>query len=150
MANSPNNTSPDTNLTPPSGQRPIRRSRPLILLSGLLFSLSLMFPIIASLTPPEHLSIWIGGLDVILAIGLTLLMLTIYGLAHTQVGLEAQQASYRFYRILANFLLVLLGAYFVFGEDVRWEILLPGLAWRLWLLIYVFPAAFAAWKFADG
>jgi hypothetical protein len=33
--------------------------------------------------------------------------------------------------------------FFLAGDHVRWDVLLPGLAWRGWLLMYSLPAALA-------
>ena len=40
----------------------------------------------------------------------------------------------------------LLAVFLLVGDRVAWSILLPGLAWRAWLLVYVLPAWLAAWR----
>ena len=42
----------------------------------------------------------------------------------------------------ATALLLLIGVFLVVGERVGWHILLPGLAWRAWVL----PAALSLWR----
>jgi hypothetical protein len=59
-------------------------------------------------------------------------------------GLVGRIASFQ--QQLWNVPLALLVMFFLQGDRVRWNILLPGLAWRLWLLAYVFPSALAVWK----
>jgi hypothetical protein len=43
----------------------------------------------------------------------------------------------------------LLALFFVFGDRITWNVLLPGLAWRAWLLMYTLPAAIAAYQPVD-
>jgi hypothetical protein len=50
---------------------------------------------------------------------------------------------YRIYSWLANLIIVLLVIFFLFGDAIRWNILLPGLAWRAWLFTYSLPALLA-------
>jgi hypothetical protein len=56
------------------------------------------------------------------------------------------EAAFRAYRNLANVLLLLLVLFFVVGDAVQWGILLPGLAWRGWLLVLVLPSWIALWQ----
>jgi hypothetical protein len=53
-------------------------------------------------------------------------------------------AAFVSYRALANVFLVLLVLFFLAGESIRWSILLPGLAWRGWLLAMVLPSWLSA------
>ena len=59
---------------------------------------------------------------------------------------HAIHVSYRMYRIAAALPLALLVVFFAAGEQIRWNVLLPGLAWRAWLLLYLLPAGIAAWE----
>lgn len=54
----------------------------------------------------------------------------------------AERLSYCVALGVAQLLLVLLVIFFVAGDQVKWDVLLPGLAWRAWLLITALPAAF--------
>ena len=47
------------------------------------------------------------------------------------------------YQAIASVPLPLLVVFFLAGAYVRWDVLLPGLAWRGWLLMYSLPAALA-------
>ena len=60
--------------------------------------------------------------------------------------LEALKTYPNYYRGLAGLLPVLLVVFFLAGDRVRWEILLVGLAWRIWFLIYTLPAWLALWN----
>ncbi len=62
------------------------------------------------------------------------------------MGDYAIRVSYRIYRGLASGPLALLVLFFVVGDHIRWHVLLPGLAWRAWLLMYSLPAAIAAYQ----
>jgi hypothetical protein len=53
--------------------------------------------------------------------------------------------AFRSYRGLSNIFLALLVLFFLAGEHVRWNILLPGLAWRAWLLVLVLPSWLSLW-----
>ena len=41
---------------------------------------------------------------------------------------------------------MLICVFFVVGDQIGWHILLPGLAWRAWLLVWVLPAALSLWE----
>ncbi len=91
---------------------------------------------------------WIGWLDVTLAFVVVGLMLVIEAVARGKIDDEIKQVSYRLYRVLANLPIVLLVVFFVFGNQIRWDVLLPGLAWRIWLLLYTLPAGLAVGRLA--
>jgi len=42
--------------------------------------------------------------------------------------------------------LALIAVFLVAGDRIGWHILLPGLAWRAWLLAWVLPSALSLWK----
>jgi len=54
------------------------------------------------------------------------------------------------YRVTGAVPLLLLVIFFLAGPDVRWDILLVGLAWRGWLLMYSLPAMLAMLWPADS
>lgn len=128
----------------PSGS--LLTSRGLIVFGLLLFSLSTSFPIVASVRDMEQVPLWVGGVDVALALLLAGLMVLIEWQARGHIDYEVQQDSYRIYRALSHLLLVVLIVFFFFGNEVKWGVLLPGLAWRAWLLLYTLPSALALWK----
>lgn len=126
----------------PTAPRPLPGyGRWLVAVTAGLFVVSTLFPIAASLMAAERMPSWIGGLDVGLAFGVALLAFAISAVAQGHIDAQAQLASYRSYRLLANLILLLLIVFFLLGNQIRWNVLLPGLAWRAWLLVYTLPAA---------
>lgn len=119
----------------------ILRNANSVAVTGLnLFGGSIAFPIIASLISVENLPNWIGILDMGIAFTLILLMLTLSVLMQNLVDDQIKLQCYRIYSWLANLIIVLLVIFFLFGDAIRWNILLPGLAWRAWLFTYSLPA----------
>jgi hypothetical protein len=91
-----------------------RRNRPVVIVAGALLVVSTAFPVAASLlTGPAPR--WMGILDVVVAFAL----------------------------VCAGLFLALLVVFFLVGDSIKWSILLPGLAWRAWLVGWVLPAALA-------
>ena len=56
---------------------------------------------------------------------------------------ETDRRAVGWYKHAGAVPLVLLAIFFVAGSLVRWDILLVGLAWRAWLLMYTLPATLA-------
>jgi hypothetical protein len=124
-----------------SGARQIQPRR-LVLVGAWLMILSFAFPGAASVLPAGP--VWVGWLDVVLAFAVTALALFVFAISYRQVDDAARLASFHVYRILANVLIALLAVFFLCGNRIDWTILLTGLAWRLWLVCYVLPAAVTA------
>jgi uncharacterized membrane-anchored protein YitT (DUF2179 family) len=64
----------------------------------------------------------------------------ILGLAQGKVSKQAEDATYRAYRILIHGIFVMLLVFFLFGNHIIWSNCLTGFAWRAWLLLYTLPA----------
>ena len=122
------------------------RGRALAIAGAVLFVVTLVFPVAASLIPAESVTPWMGIADVALALVFLLVAFAIDVLARGKVTDEVIHLSYRSYRGLGTIPLILLVIFFLVGEAIRWNVLLPGLAWRAWVLIYARPAALALWK----
>ena len=123
-----------------SGLLPIW-SRPVAIGAAVLFFLSWIFPVTAGVSKDtESFSKWWGRLDVGLAFVLVILTFVIMGIAQGKVDKQAEEASYRGYRILLHGILVMCVVFFVFGDRVTWTNCLTGFAWRTWLLLYALPA----------
>jgi hypothetical protein len=122
-----------------------RRGRTLVGVGAGLFAVSVAFPVVAALLPLAGTPPWLGVVDVALAVVLFLVAALIAARAGTVVPDAVQRRSYRLYRILATLPLALLVVFFLVGGAIRWEVLLPGLAWRAWLLCYFLPAALTLW-----
>jgi hypothetical protein len=117
-----------------------------------LFAASSGFPLAASVVPPLAVTRWVGVLDVTLAFLVVLVGIRIV-LAAAAPSAEDNRRAIATYRAIASVPLVLLVVFFVAGTHVRWDVLLPGLAWRGWLLMYSLPAVFAfqgPFSSADG
>jgi len=127
------------------GKRAHPWARPLALTAAVVFCISAVFPVGASLAQNTALfPRWWGPLDVVVASVLAVLTLVIVALAEGRVGRDAQDASYRVYRALSHGILVLIVVFFLFGDRIVWINCLPGFAWRTWALIYGLPAWFTA------
>jgi hypothetical protein len=107
-----------------------------------LFILSTAFPIAASLMPADAVARGMGVTDV--GVALVLLATGIF-IASRQppASPETDRRAVGWYKHAGAVPLVLLVVFFVAGSLVRWDILLIGLAWRSWLLMYTLPATLA-------
>jgi hypothetical protein len=115
--------------------------------TGIVFVVSLAFPVVAGLSQNTEVfpRFW-GILDVVIAFILTALAIAVSALFDRAVTEEIRQATYRIYRVLMNVILILLVVFLLGGDHIKWNIFLPGLAWRAWLLFYALPAWFAAFR----
>jgi hypothetical protein len=123
-----------------------RWGRPLVIVGAVLFGISVAFPLAAGLVATDRPPTWIGVLDVVFALAWAMTMMVIGSLVQGRINDDAKHTSYRLYRGLAHLLLVLLVTFFLFGDRINWTVLLLGLAWRLWLLVYTLPAALTLWR----
>jgi uncharacterized protein YhhL (DUF1145 family) len=119
--------------------------RRLAIVTAAVFFVSLVFPVAAGLshntaTFPK----WWGALDVSVALVLAALALVILGFSQGKVSKQAEDVTYRAYRILIHGVFAMLVAFFLFGSRIVWSNCLTGLAWRTWLLLYALPAWFTA------
>jgi hypothetical protein len=125
----------------PTRASPARWGRPLATATAVVFCISSGFPAVAAfVTDREAWPKWWGVLDVVIAFVLALLALAVLGLAHGKVNRQAEDASYRAYRVLIHGIMVLLVVFFLFGDRIVWGNCLTGFAWRAWLLFYALPA----------
>lgn len=102
-----------------------------------LFVVSALFPIAAGLlnlaTPPR----WLGMADVAVAAALAVAALLLATRAGPQPTERNLAAGFKISRAVAGVIPALLVLFFVAGHRVNWEVLVVGLAWRAWLLVYV-------------
>jgi hypothetical protein len=124
---------------------PDTHGRRLVLVAGALFAASTAFPVCASLLREEQVALWVGVLDVGIAAAVLVMSLLVTRRAPPG-DCDTLLATCTFHRLVWNVPLVLLLVFFIAGHSVRWNILLPGLAWRAWLLANVAPAAISVWK----
>ena len=113
--------------------------------AALVFCISSVFPVVAGLShDTESFPAWWGPLDVSIAFVLAVLSIVIMGFAHGRVTKQAEDATYRAYRLLIHVIMAALVMFFLFGDRIVWTNCLTGLAWRAWLLFYCLPAWFTA------
>ena len=105
-----------------------------------------MFPIVAAVVQPDPSPLWAGIADVALAILTCACGFTIATRAGERFDDRVVRSAFRIYRAGATALLLLIAVFLVVGDRIGWHILLPGLAWRAWLLAWVLPAALSLWE----
>jgi hypothetical protein len=119
--------------------------RPLAIAAAIVFCISSAFPAVAAFVKDtESWPKWWGVLDVAIAFLLALLAFLVIGITQRRMTKEAEQASYRAYRVLIHGIFVMLAVFVLFGDRIIWSNCLTGIAWRGWLLFYGLPAWFAA------
>ena len=111
-----------------------------------LFGASLGLLLWASTRPaaivPGSLT-WEGVTDVLLAVVLAGLSVVLAARANRLVGRGALRAAFGAATWLLPLMLV--GMWLAQGR-LLWNVLLVGLAWRLWVALYALPAAIAVWR----
>jgi hypothetical protein len=121
-------------------------SHVLLVGSAGLFALSSVFPVAASLLQVEPLPRWVGVVDVVTAIAFVALAMAVVSKKPSDFPVAVVARSLRIYRGLASTFLILLVLFFLAGESIKWGILLPGLAWRGWLLAMALPSWLSLWQ----
>jgi hypothetical protein len=118
-----------------------RWGRLIAIAAAVVFVISSAFPLAAGLShDTESFPKWWGALDVGIAFFLALLVFVIFGLAQGKANKQADDITYRAYRILIHGIFVLLVLFFLLGDRIVWPNCLTGFAWRYWLLLYGLPA----------
>ena len=111
-----------------------------------LFALSTLFPIVAGIWNPAQPPRWLGVADVAVA---TLLLFSAFALvnrAKAAVRDPHRVVALRISQLTMSVIPLLLVLFFVAGDRIAWTVLVVGLAWRAWLLLYVLPYLVAAWR----
>jgi len=115
--------------------------RRLAIVAAVMFVVSSVFPVVAGLSHnTASFPKWWGTLDVGLAFVLAVLALVILAVTQGKVNKQAEEVSYRAYRILTHAIFLMLVVFFLVGDRIVWSNCLTGLAWRTWLLLYALPA----------
>ena len=86
---------------------------------------------------------WQGVTDVAIAFTLVILGALVTIRANELVGRRAMRAAYGLATVLVP---LMLAAMWLYAGRLLWNVLLVGLAWRMWLLLYTLPAAIAVWR----
>jgi len=106
-----------------------------------VFCLSIVFPIAAGLAKDTSvLPEWWGPADVGVAALLAALAVAVIFLGDRHIDDWSARASYGIYRILIHGMLAMTTVYIFAGDRIVWSQGLPGIAWRMWLLLYGLPA----------
>lgn len=108
--------------------------------SATLFVVSTAFPIVASLLPGDDAPRWLGVADVAVAFALAATGIFLVSTHQEPPRGRVAEAAVAVFRAAATLFLVLLVVFFLAGDAVKWQVLLPGLAWRAWLFALALPA----------
>jgi hypothetical protein len=120
-------------------------TRRFLLGSAGLFIVSCVFPVSASVVRVELLPTWIGVADVVIAAGVIALGIVLLSKKPDGFSAAVVTGSFRTCRVFAHVCLALLALFLLVGDSIRWNVLVPGLAWRGWLLTMVLPSWLALW-----
>ena len=116
--------------------------------TAVIFCVSAAFPVVAGLSKNTGVfPKWWGTADVVLAFVLAVMVFAVMVAAHGKISRQADDATYRTYRILTHGILVMLVLFFIAGERITWINCLTGFGWRAWLLLYALPSWFTAIRF---
>ena len=77
-----------------------------------------------------------------MAFVLAAMVLAVMATAQGRINKQADDATYRTYRVLTHGILVMLVVFFLAGERITWINCLTGFGWRAWLLLYALPSWF--------
>jgi hypothetical protein len=120
-------------------------TRRLAIATAILFFISSAFPVVAGLSKDTAaFPKWWGVLDVAIAFVLAIMAIVMSALVGRSINKEAEESTYRAYRVLTHGLLAMCVVFFLFGDRITWINCLTGFAWRAWLLFYMLPAWFSA------
>ena len=136
---------PTNFIAPPFTGKPRSRwDRPLAIATAVVFLISSVFPVVGAFVKDrEAWPKWWGALDVSIAFVLGILAIAILARASGKVDKQAEDSSYRAYRVLIHGIFVMMVVWTLFGDQIVWSNCLTGFAWRFWLLLYGLPAWFA-------
>jgi hypothetical protein len=122
------------------------RSRPLILTTAAVYALSLGLLLWAStLAVPIQAGqlTWQGIVDVAAALVVVLLGMALYARGRPVVDEWALRQSHL---IATTVIVAALVAMWLAAERLHFDVLLPGLVWRLFALLQSLPATLALWR----
>lgn len=104
-----------------------------------LLGCSTLFPIVASVMDASALPAWVGVTDVVLAATVVAFALRLAVVTAAPSTLTEWRDSMRVARSAVAPIPLLLALFFLAGARVRWPVLVIGLAWRAWLLVFLAP-----------
>ena len=113
--------------------------------TAVLFVLSWIFPLGAGLAKDKtSFPKWWGPVDVAVAFVLAISAFGIQGLVYREVDKQAEETTYRFYRIFTHALIAVAVVVMLVGDRIVWVNCATGFLWRTWLLLYILPWWLAA------
>ena len=128
----------------------MRSVRFLAIATAVVFCVSTIFPVVASLVRDAgSLPRIVGVMDGVIAFILVGMAMTLWSRTRGKVTKDAEAAAYRGYRVLMHVIIVLLVLFFLVGDRIAWTIGLVGIGWRSWLLLYTLPVWYAALRAAE-
>jgi hypothetical protein len=104
-----------------------------------LFALSTAFPIAAALIDESRRPSSLGDADIVLAAITFLSAAVVATRGRALVTDRHRVAAYHTSQVVFATVPLLLAVFFIVGERVDWDVLVIGLAWRGWLLLYTLP-----------
>ena len=126
-----------------------RKNRGLGIAFIFLFTVSLLFPVIASVANKSGKVLKIPGIfDVAIALTCFIVFMVLYIKHAKHIDGEVIARTKKNIEYIAITPLILIALYLI-RVNLRWEILLIGLGWRSWLLIMATPYLVAALKRDD-
>lgn len=114
-----------------------------------LFVVSSAFPITAALLDDERRPPWLESSDVAVAAILFASAIMVAARARTLVADRHRIAAFHTSQLVFAAVPLLLAVFFIVGERVDWAVLVIGLAWRGWLLLYTLPFLIALLEVAE-
>ncbi len=121
----------------------VSRDRRLGLVCVALFAVSALFPLVAGVLDLADPSRVLGLADVVVAALLATAALVVDWRTRAFVDDRHRAAAYGISRQAAMGVLLLLAIFLLGRPRIRWDVVVTGLAWRGWLLIYVLPGLVA-------
>ena len=105
----------------------------------LLFAISTAFPVVAGALNSSDPPRWMGIADVSVAAILCVAAITLATRGRGSLADRHRLVAFRATQVVIGVVPVLIAAYFLAGARVNWTVLVLGLAWRGWLLLYTLP-----------
>lgn len=109
-----------------------------------LFAISTVFPVIAGGIPSVQQYRWLGVADGVIALMLVVTAMAVASRTRLVVSDRDRLAALEVTRAVVTVIPILLVVFFLAGTRIDWTVLIIGLAWRGWLLIYTLPFLTAA------
>lgn len=111
-----------------------------------LIALSTLFPVVAGVWNVAQPPRWLGVADVVVAAVLVVAAFILANRARSAVTDRHRVVALRLSQLALGIIPLLIALFFLLGDRIGWTVLVIGLAWRAWLLLYLLPFLVAAWR----